>query len=1247
MFEFILGKDINKILEKSRSFEDQGENKKALSLLERESRNQEDYNLYLELGRIQAKMNIPGATKSLTMAHMLSPENIINTISRAEDGFFLGDRLPEVGLFIGSLYLEQGDYDKAKDFLKETPKDLLVKEIEAKKQILKNFPQGTANLKKRSSLLFSIASLTLYYDRDSSMKLFEDLVSEFPDKSDTVISQLAWMAKSEYRSPTSHIYLGKFQLTAGKDREGLESFQRALQIDTSCAESIIELMSSRKDLSLNSMDFLFNLYISTNNQDKALELVNKSNLPKETEAKYLKSMLQTDKKNIKARLQYIEQLIAEKKFSEASTELEFFSDKSEYIDWVSEKLDILMQSPDENIYNLCLDVYVKKGDFDKAVDIIEKLLKNYPESADRSESLLIEVIEQNIENHRAIYLLGKINASRGNLDTAIVISDYLVFSGIRENTAYSFEICSGLMERFLDNLKLNVSFVLSSVFDRIEQAVKKAQEMLERDEKSSIELLIKLDVLTEIYPEVSPNVSQVVDVFTRNIQRDDISMVAQILASIKAEKPENALKFIQMLGREHKELQQLANELLKMVSEKFPKNKEVLKSNIIILLKKKNLETALNKLRDLMDYPKEDPWTLDLFKKLKKVYPDNYQVLFGYLDFLLKRKLFSQLDQEMEKIPEKLPLEDKSYFNIIKGQASIETGNYKNGLNYISNSLDLSSKHVNQAIELLEKVSKVSQDPKTLYILSKAYSKTENYEKSSGLLYDLYSNSYISPDKVIKVFQSQLQQAPTDANLRFYLGKILSSEGELDKASTEFQLSVSYDESYAQKSLEEMEKIISNSDSEKNLNIMVEISDKCQKYDALYSTIKKILSRNPSNNLIAEFAKKKISTTDQPKAIYRLIWSEISLRNDRFDEAKNSLVRIKPENPQEREILARQMEEIIENGFLDPNIFFKHAEILVSIENNEKAVESFSRAFELNPNLGEDILPYIKDSSNLGAAILKCFIMHEKKNYEEAASMLNDIKDDLSENQIKEVLYRFSKLAPSKNNFDLQMILLKLMLKNNLSNQVYKKLDSIIESELTSSQKQLALQDSLDFIVSFDKKKSVKFLNTYRKIIGEEQFFVWANDKRLEEIQRAKTNKDHLHLVKLIRASGYPEKALELLKNDNTEEALYEKCLCYYSLGNYPLAIYLVKKNWTNLKKNTDHKFTKLLISCHLQMSDYMSAFYLFNSFSNQFSEEFKKVYGEFAGKILSDNPPVILSKIRKKECLFDEKTIQKAIEGT
>ncbi|MBN1620857.1 tetratricopeptide repeat protein [candidate division WOR-3 bacterium] len=1242
MFDFILGKDVNKILEKARSFEDQGENKKALDHLDKESRNREEYAIYLELGRMQAKMNMPIATRNLTNAHMLAPENIQNTISRAEDGFFLGNRIAEVSVFIATLYLELGDFDKANDFLKDVPKDYISKEIAAKNAVLNNFPVGTTNTKKRASLLLSIASLTLYTDKESAINLFEEIASEFPDKADLITGHLAWTAKSEYRSPLSHIYLGKFYLNFGREREAIDSFSKALQIDPGCADKIITILESKTQLGPESMDYLFNLYINTNNQDKALELVNRSNLSKEIEQKYLKSMLQTDRKNIKARMQYIDQLMTEKKFAEASSELEFFADKTEYLGWISEKISTLLQSPNEQIYYLSAEVFMKKGDYDGCVDIAEKLLKEYPESLDRIETYLLDITEQNLENHKALFLLGMINSQRGTVDKAILISDFLLFSGKTEEAAYAYEICSSLMERFPDNLKLNVSFILSAAFKNLGLAIKKSESLLDRDESSIIELLIKIDILSEIYPEISENLHSIASVFTEKIQRQDISLIAEILSSIKSENPENALKYIQILNRSYQDLKDLTTDLLEKVSSKFPKNKEVLKNNIIILLRKKNLSSALDKLRDLMDYPKEDTWTLDLFKKLKNHYPDDYRVLFGYLDFLLKRKLFSQLEIEMEKIPEKLPPEDKSYFNLIRGQVAFETGNVKSGLNHISKSLDLSSKFSDQIIELLEKIRKTSEDPKILYILSKAYSRSGKYENSSALLFELYTKSYVSPDKVIKEFQFQLQGAPTDASLRFYLGKILSSEGELDKAAVEFQLAVSYDESFAIKSLEEMEKIITNSDSEKNLGIMISISDICQRFDVLYSTIKKIISNNPSNRSITEFSKKKIHT-DPEKTIYKLIWAEICIRNDRFDEAIDILLKTKTKDLFEAEVLTKLTEEIIDKGFLNPDIFLKHGILAAEQGLFEKAVDSFSRAFDLNNGLGDEILPHLQQIDDYRSDVLRCFIMAEKSNFDQCASILKNIEESLPESVIKEILFRFSKMQISGETFDLHIVLLGMMIRKNMSQQAVKKAEALEKADLSVSQKEQILNLALDYVISHDRKKSMGFVKSFREIVGPEKFFQWTNEKRIEEIKRVVKSSDRLSLAKKIRLSGFPQIALEVLKSDTTEEAKLEKCECMLALGDYPLAINLVK----TLKPKSENmgKISKILIACHAQMSDFVSALSVMKSGEKYLNDKEKKLYSEFAGKILSDSPSLIYTKIRKKSSLLDEKTIQKAIE--
>ncbi len=83
MFEFILGRDVKKIIEKAHELENSGEENKALSFLVKESKNKEDYSLYLELGRLQAKMDLGlEAHRTLSNAHMLASENITNTIER-------------------------------------------------------------------------------------------------------------------------------------------------------------------------------------------------------------------------------------------------------------------------------------------------------------------------------------------------------------------------------------------------------------------------------------------------------------------------------------------------------------------------------------------------------------------------------------------------------------------------------------------------------------------------------------------------------------------------------------------------------------------------------------------------------------------------------------------------------------------------------------------------------------------------------------------------------------------------------------------------------------------------------------------------------------------------------------------------------------------------------------------------------------------------------------------------------------
>ncbi|MGC9366359.1 MAG: tetratricopeptide repeat protein [bacterium] len=1264
MFEFILGKDVKKIIEKAHELENSGEEKKALSLLEKEAKNKEEYSLYLELGRLQAKMNLgTAAQRNLSNAHMLAPENIANTLERAEDGYFLGGRDPEVAVFLGETHLEQGNVEKAIEYFQEIPKENLEKEIKTKQSHLKNFPPDTANKAKRLNLCQSIAVITVFIDQESAIHLLENLYQEFPQTKELIDNTLGWMSRNDYRTPFPHIHYGSFLTKTDQPEKAIDFFNKAINIDRKSTEKIIAILEQRKSHRPEMVDFLFKLYTLTNQPEQALELIQNADLPSEKVARYYREIIKGDKKNLEARKNYTENLLKEKKYSEAALELDFFSDQQNYFPWVQEKIDQILVEPNDKALFIGAEINIKQDNLEKAIDYLNSLLSNYPSSTESIEMLVLDIVKNNPDFHPALILLIKVLIEKREQILCLMLFEYMIFSG----SSPLIDAAKQLFKEYGKNLKadfqwLTVSYMISLISGS-ETRSKIINQMVEKFPDQLDEFIVKIDLLSDIYKEVIPAVNQDI-MFLLAKHPSEVCYVTTIFSSIKVNSPQEAIKILQEYKSQFPS-NKFSRKLLSDITQNFPDDPEVLKTNIIDNLKQKKINSSLEYLRTLINYPKQDTWVIELFKRLNKSYPKNYQVHFTYLEFLLKRKLYSKLITEVDKAMEVVPSQDKSYLHYIKGQALLENDKFEEGIICLANSIETSSQYAQQVIDSLLKAEEFYDHPKIKYVLIKAYAKKKEYQQAAINLFSLKDHPKIKKSRIISEFKVLLKDAPTDSYLRFYLGKILNITGSIDEAVTEFQLAATYNQELAEPAFQEVQQISKQIHSPEVLQAMGILAEHCKRYDVFYKTFSSLFKQKANQKKILHYITEKIEQNPQ-QAIYKIIFSKFQILTGNPDQGLTTALSIGDLDNLEHPTYANLISELIEKYPENPELWIRQGKIQMISAQPEQGINSYLNAFKLNPDFSDQILDDLKNIEDLSASFLAIRIHLKKNNFDQAKQILEEHIEKFSEDHIQTLTDDIIKAPLNEDSLSLYILLVDLLSKLDKYEEVIKIVKNIEKYPFEPALREKIYSNMIHAAVKIDKNIAAEYLAKFKILVGHQKFIQWILEQRENQIKQlsvkfTESQSDPLiyyNLAVKFIEMNYLDQAdqilTKILKNNLTSEQFdqekiwFEKCRIKVLQRNYHQAYFLIKQRMDYNIKN-DHwssKYFKLLLNLQMATSDYRGALSTYKVAFSHLSPKEQNIYYDIVSRAFGDNALMIINKKQSVNKLINQNLIKNIMES-
>jgi len=927
--------------------------------------------------------------------------------------------------------------------------------------------------------------------------------------------------------------------------------------------------------------------------------------------------------------------------------LDFFSDKEKYFNWALEKLELILQSPDERSLFLASEINIKKNNFEKAVFYLCELYKLFPTSSESIEMYLLQILESDINHIEALSLLVKIMISKNEYIKTKILLEYILFSGNNEWIDEAYKLSIFLKNINSDYPEANLFLILTSLFNNVEQAKTVCDEIIENNPEILTELIIKISVIENLYVLTTKNSLIILDKILNQTEISELTLVAIIFTSINSDEPEKALKYLQKHELQFPNLKNISSKLLDNITEKFPKNKEVLKTNIIISLRKNKLELALENLKNLLDFPEEDSWTIELFKRFESIYPNNHLVQFRYLDFLLKRKLYSKLLIEIEKAINIVPEKDKSYLYLIRGKALLEKDDIEKGILSLSKCIELSSKYADQAVDSLERLKEIYNHPKLLYVLIHGYGKIENYLKASECLIELTKFKDINEDKIIDEFNSLLKKAPTNAYLRWHLGKMFAMKGEDEKSANQFQLAVSYDQSLADSAYEEVDEISKRSDSIDIVQIKGLLAETCGKYDEFYKSFEHIFSKNPNDKKTYRYVhQKNKEETDKP--VYKILESRYLFILKKYEPCIENILEIETSNKFELSVLEELFQDIIKKYQQNPMIWFKLGKIQIAMGNYENAIFSFQNSFKLSPDLSSDILSVLKEAKNPDAMILMSEININEGHFDKAYEILKDNIHIFSQEQLENLKDNISKIEIIPERINIQFILMEILINLNDNDEILKRVKTIEKMDLGKHTREKMLIIALGSALKSKSAQGFKIINKLREIQDDEEFSLQVKhfrEKKLED-SLAKEIKDIPEIAKTIREFGYPNEALSLLNNIKTINGDYEKALCLIELEKYNSSNMCIRKYLKTFDLNIRTNFLKLYLILQLKTSDFRGALGTFQKVFSSLSNDEKNIYSTITANAFGSTPLKINRKIKNNRKLIKKETLTKMMES-
>ncbi|RKX69386.1 hypothetical protein DRP53_08360 [candidate division WOR-3 bacterium] len=1062
MLDFFGTKDPAKVLEKANRQYMEGKLEAAIKTLESGlTEAKTDFELLLLLARLYFENGQRMDTvTTLKRAYHLCPdrgEEVVNTLSEIH---YSGRGAIETGDLLLELHAQRGEYEELDRDLKSLDKKAIDAILRKYQRLFENNiqPKKITDLTGRDIYLYLLYSYLLAH-RGEEMKAVE-LLDRLTDREDTipkVINLTRAITKLRWGDPYPYLLLTKVYLKHGEYRDALTSAQRAYEFDKAIGPELLKAMEGIKIDPAQAegiLDFKLSLYLEQKDIDHALPL--------------LKEIYETNPDRVDEVIKGFRDL--ERAFPDDLNLKYFLGDL--YLNAgrvglaIEEYRKILNLAPKEeekvlkklreswekdpknpHLISQLVELYLKRDELTRAVETVARSYEADPGLADEYIHNLNLILEKDLKNTQALYLLGRCLLQKNEWENAAVVFDNLVELGDE-----GIELARKGLEEGRKLAPDSVEIIKSLIgvmehLGRFSEALGLVEEVASsREVESLVELVPKLDHIVKRAPELAPRAERIYEL---------IKEVDPFLSTLAAAEARAASKDYEKAVEEYKKALEIDPEKREMIENIISRTLEGYPDSGPLTLFLARLYIDDGKMKEASDLflkahkrnPELVAELIDDYYQIIKDHPKDSSLRRVLVDALFTKRMFDQVLREAKEAIETLGGKEKGYFLLKAGQALIEKGDLSDAVRPIMLSLDSDPSLVDEAIQSLNQIVDVDRNNiPAHFALGRAYGvakkidkavdelmltarivptrvdriieeleRLKSYSPASGLPYYargfLYINSgrtkegieeldramEMDPGLVERILAmlQKLEAKEKSPLLYLTMAKAATLKGMVDIASQHYQTAFNLDPKAREKIIKGLKNLIDqNPDSVAPKRVLANIYLQYGALDNVIQLTEEIVKRWPEEVDFAHEISERVLKLDPDNVAAHYLLVEIGRRRRDYKLVVETLRHLLDFSPQEIGKVAELASQSLKESPDDLDLLLLETDILFLTGDISRVTPLLERIFTRHPEAGDAVLFRIKDllkreKTNYRAYSLASNIFIQRKDLNKAIEVLN------------------------------------------------------------------------------------------------------------------------------------------------------------------------------------------------------------------------------------------------------------------
>jgi tetratricopeptide (TPR) repeat protein len=716
MFDIFGAKDPQKALQRATEYVREGKVGPAIKVLEDNLiESEESVDLYIMLAKLyfdaEERGRAVNVLKQLKSFAQSRTDEIVATLSE----LYYQHASIDTADFLLQLHIEQQRYDELSKVLRnlsDREVKLLVTRYEKLKQTI-----DSKNVVSKKDFDNIIILATVHFFADESEQALA-AIEHMIDEGTHAKALLGWariIGRERYTDWRAGILLARI-LMANRDFEGaLTQAQRIAEKHEESFDSLMAIISAAKppaELEAVYAQFMTELYIKKGDLDSStdllLDLLKNDPAKSDDVIKGLRELERINPGNLKILYALNEAYTQANRMSLAVTELNKILevDPGQFKKVIKHYEEVFKKEPNNpQVIEGLVNAYLSKNDTRTAVVVIEKAYANDPGLLDEYVVNLNAVLEKNIDNPKALHLLGLCYAHKGEHDDAQLILENLLDNG-------QFELVKKATDDILEESPDDLVYINLKARSMVELGEEvKAFALLGNFIRSHpgdiAELLPTLDTLVNKQPSLG---DKIVPLIAPYKEKDTfVADLATARAYAFSGNNEKAVKLFEKL-LEDKEKKETVRRAMIEVIQSRPQAVPLLLAAARIFMKEGEVEIATRffKTAQMVD-PKAFFEIVDEFYDALKAFPKDREVRKLLVDTFFHRKLWERVIEESKHAIDVFGRDEAQYFNLMLGQALVEKGNLSDAVRPLMLSLDGPDNFAMVVIEYLDKILNIDK----------------------------------------------------------------------------------------------------------------------------------------------------------------------------------------------------------------------------------------------------------------------------------------------------------------------------------------------------------------------------------------------------------------------------------------------------------------------------------------------------------------------------------------------------------